>query len=333
MSDVNSIAGLEAILGKAPPAVNLKVIDHADATARRWLEASRLMFAGFGDANGIAITLGGGGAGFAVADHKTLAIPLAALDDPALAVPGASFGSLFLVPGIGETLRINGRVAAVADGDVQVAVEECYVHCAKALIRSGFWSADPMAAAPAASRAFAAAASFMALATIDAAGHADLSPKGDPAGSMAHLDGDQLWFADRPGNRRTDSFRNLIVQPRIAAALLIPGSADVAILRGTAMLTDDETARATFAVQGKVPLLATRVDDVVIERRSSAALARAALWPAAPAPADIKPAKMFAEHVRLNKDKGLGARIAGAFVSVPGLMQRGLDKDYKDNLY
>ena len=42
---------------------------------------------------------------------------------------------------------------------------------------------------------------------------------------------------------------------------------------------------------------------------------------------------MFAEHIRLNKDKGLGARIAGAFVSVPGLMQRGLDKDYKDNLY
>jgi len=42
---------------------------------------------------------------------------------------------------------------------------------------------------------------------------------------------------------------------------------------------------------------------------------------------------MFAEHVRLNKDKGLGARIAGAFVSMPGLMQRGLEKDYKDNLY
>ena len=333
MSDVDSIAGLEAIMGKAPPAVNLKVIDHVDATARRWLEASPLMFAGFGDASGIAITLGGGGAGFAAADDKTLTIPLAALDDPALAVPGASFGSLFLVPGIGETLRINGRVAAVAGGDVQVAVEECYVHCAKALIRSGFWSADPIEAAPAAIPAFAAAACFMALATIDAAGHADLSPKGDPAGSMAHLDGDQLWFADRPGNRRTDSFRNLIVQPRIAAALLIPGSADVAILRGTAMLTDDETARATFAVKDKVPLLATRVDDLAIERRSSAALARAALWPAAPAPTDIKPAKMFAEHVRLNKDKGLGARIAGAFVSMPGLMQRGLEKDYKDNLY
>src|SRR3546814_7224404 len=81
---------------------------------------------------------------------------------------------------------------------------------------------------------------------------------------MAHIAGDQLWFADRPGNRRADSFRNIIAQPRIAAALLIPGSPRVAILRGTAMLTDDATARASFEVQGKVPLLATRVDDVEI---------------------------------------------------------------------
>ena len=48
---------------------------------------------------------------------------------------------------------------------------------------------------------------LMTLATIDAAGHADLSPKGDPAGSMAHIDGDRFWFADRPGNRRAYSLR------------------------------------------------------------------------------------------------------------------------------
>ncbi|HWV59906.1 MAG TPA: pyridoxamine 5'-phosphate oxidase family protein, partial [Sphingopyxis sp.] len=267
MSDIDSVERLEAILGKTPPAVNLKVIDHVDASAARWLAASPLMFAGFGDGEaGIAVTLGGGAPGFAGSEPGTLSVPLAALDDPALAVPGASFGSLFLVPGIGETLRINGHVAVVADGIARIAVAECYVHCAKALIRSGFWSADPSDAAPSTPSEFAAATRFMALATIDAAGAADLSPKGDPAGTMVHAAGDQLWFADRPGNRRTDSFRNLIAQPRIAAALLIPGSADVAILGGTAMLTEDETARATFAVQGKVPLLATRVDDVVIER-------------------------------------------------------------------
>lgn len=333
MSDIDSIAGLEAILGKAPPAVSLKVIDHVDATARRWLAASPLMFAGFGKGRTLAITLGGGSAGFASADPATLSVPLAALDDPALAVAGTSFGSLFLVPGIGETLRINGCVAAVDGGVARIAVEECYVHCAKALIRSGFWAAEPAGAAPATPEAFAARACFMALATMDASGHADLSPKGDPAGSMAHVTGDRLWFADRPGNRRTDSFRNLIAQPHIAAALLIPGTSAVATVRGNAMLTDDGTARASFAVQGKVPLLATRIDDFDIAIRPSAALERARLWPAAPAPADIRPAKMFAGHVRLNKDKGLGARIAGALVSVPGLMQRGLDQDYKDNLY
>jgi hypothetical protein len=334
VSDIDSIAGLETILGKTPPAVNLKVIDHIDPVAARWLAASPLMFAGFASADtGIAITLAGGTPGFATADRGVLAMPLDALDDPALAQPGARFGSLFLIPGIGETLRVNGHVAAVEDGIVRVAVAECYGHCAKALIRSGFWAADPQAAAPASAADFVGAARFMALATIDAAGAADLSPKGDPAGSMAHLAGDQLWFADRPGNRRADSFRNIIAQPRIAAALLVPGASEVAIVRGAAMLTDDATARASFEVQGKVPQLATRVDGVAIERRPSAALARASLWPATAAPTDIKPAKMFAEHVRLNKDKGIGARVASAFVSIPGLMQSSLDKDYKTNLY
>src|SRR3546814_14851297 len=93
---------------------------------------------------------------------------------PALTVPGACFGSLCPVTVIGETLRINGRVAAVADGAARIAVTECYVHCAKALIRSGFWSATPSPAAPATPGAFTAAARFMALATIDAAGCADL---------------------------------------------------------------------------------------------------------------------------------------------------------------
>src|SRR3546814_11745413 len=70
------------------------------------------------------------------------------------------------------------------------------------------------------------------------------------------------------------------------------------------MLTDDATARASFEVQGKVPLLATRVDDVEIGLRASAALERARLWPAAAAPADIQPAKMFANPANLNQEKG-----------------------------
>ncbi|WP_447762928.1 pyridoxamine 5'-phosphate oxidase family protein [Sphingopyxis panaciterrae] len=334
MTFIDSVAALEGVIGKTPPPVNLKVIDHVDESARRWLAVSPLMFAGFGDGQGIAMTLGGGAKGFAsAADPAVLSIPLDMLDDPALAVLGSGFGSLFLIPGIGETLRINGRVASVADGVLRIAVDECYGHCAKALIRSDFWSSGPLGEWPGDAGGFVHASRFMALATIDAKGGADLSPKGDPAGCMARMEEGRLWFADRPGNRRADSFRNIIAQSHVAAALLIPGSAEVALVRGRARLTTDEAARSAFAVRDKTPLLATRIDDVEVERRTSAAIRRAQLWPAAAAPVDIRPAKMFAEHVKLNRDKGLAARLAGAFVSVPGLMERGLAKDYKDNLY
>ena len=329
---IDSIDALENVVGKTPPAVNLKVIDHVDATACRWLMASPLMFAAIGSGDGPVPALAGGAPGFAGSDGASLSLPLDHLDDPAAAVPGASFGSLFLIPGIGETLRINGRVRDVADRQLRVDVDECYGHCAKALIRSDFWQADP-AAAPVGLDAFIAASRFMALATADGTGHADLSPKGDPAGAMVLREAGRLWFADRPGNRRTDSFRNILVQPRIGAALLVPGSNDVVLVRGRAVLTTADAERRRFAVQGKLPLLAIGIDEPEIELRPSAALARARLWPAAPPPQDIKPARMFAEHVKRNRHRGLAARAAAAAVSVPGFLENSLAKDYKDNLY
>lgn len=333
MTAIDSIAALEAVVGKPSPAIDLKVIDRVDPTAQRWLAGSPLMFAGAGDGSGgMTLTLAGGAPGFAFSDGPMLSIPLDHIDDPALLRPGEGFGSLFLLPGIGETLRINGRVAGIADGTARIVVEECYVHCAKALIRSDFWKAEPHEEVPSEAEAFVAASRFMALATIDPAGGADLSPKGDPAGRLARIDGGALTFPDRPGNRRTDSFRNIIAQPRMAAALLIPGSTMVVTLTGAATLSSDEAARAPFAVGDKQPLLAAHVDDLVLTLARSAALARARLWPAAAAPAEVSPAKMLGEHLRINRSKGLGARIASAVVT-PGMIQKGLDQDYKNNLY
>lgn len=333
MTAIDTVAALEGVLGKTPPPMHLKVIDHLDEGARRWIAASPLLFAGFGDAATLAITLGGGASGFAGTEARMLRLPLAALDEPALARPGAGFGALFLAPGLGETLRVNGRVAGIEGGEARIAVEECYVHCAKALIRSAFWAAPRLDAAPEEAAAFAAASRFMALATSDPGGHADLSPKGDPATRLARLEGDALWFPDRPGNRRADSFRNIIAQPRIAAALLLPGTDHVLILGGRARLTTEETAREGFAVEGKVPPLVTRVELASLALRRSAALGRAALWPVAAPVEGIDPVAMFTAHVRLNRDKGLSARLAGAVVSIPGLMRKGLEKDYKSNLY
>jgi uncharacterized protein len=333
---ITTIAALEARIGKTPAPVNLKVIDHLDEGALRWIAASPLMFAGFGEAPRLGVTLGGGHPGFAGGDARELRLPTALLDDPTLARPGMGFGSLFLLPGIGETLRVNGRVAKASDGELRITVEECYGHCAKALIRSDFWAASPGVATPRDAAAFISASRFMALATIDAQGHADLSPKGDPAGTMASLENGSAWFAERPGNRRVDSFRNIIAQPHIAAALLIPGSTHVAHLSGVARLTTDEAVRARFVVQGKTPTLVTGIDDPTIDLRESPTLVRANLWPVKARTEDIDPSKVFVAHIKLNGDKGLGARLAGAVLSVPGvtgLLQKGLDKDYKTNLY
>ena len=334
MTVIDTIAALEGVIGKTPPPMHLKVIDHLDAGALNWIAQSPLIFAGFGDGDGLGVTLAGGVAGFADSDAHELRLPITLMDDPALARPGVAFGSLFLLPGIGETLRVNGRVTAIEADRIHVAVEECYGHCAKAIIRSELWAAEP-APAPDDPTAFVTASRFVALATLGAQGRADLSPKGDPAGCMARLDGDALWFADRPGNRRVDSFRNIIEQPQVALALLVPGAKRIAVVRGRARLTTDEVARALFAVQDKTPLLAIRIGVESITLSESAALVRASLWPVA-RHSDIDPAKLFVEHIKLNKTGGVGAALARATLSVPGmtgLLKKGLDKDYRDNLY
>lgn len=331
---IKTIAALEEVIGKTPPQMQLKVIDHLDAGARSWLADSPLMFAGFGDPNGMRITLAGGATGFAEGEVKTLSLPIAAIDDLSLAKPGLSFASLFLIPGIRETLRINGRVASVDEGAVHIAVEECYGHCAKALIRSDFWNAEA-AGAPDEAAAFAAASRFIALATIGADGRADISPKGDPAGYTTRLDGGVVWFSDRPGNRRVDSFRNIVDQPKMAMALLIPGSTYVALVEGDAQLTTDATERARFTVQEKVPLLAVSVRTHTVEVHESSALARANVWPVR-AQSTLDASKLFVEHVKLNRSGGVAGKLARASLSVPGaaeMLKKGLEKDYKENLY
>ncbi|MDC0713259.1 pyridoxamine 5'-phosphate oxidase family protein [Stigmatella sp. ncwal1] len=333
---IKTLEELEAIIGKAPPMLDLKVINHLDAGALRWIAASPLLFACFGSGTTLGVTLGGGPPGFAGGDARTLRLPAAMLDDPSLAQVGRGFGALFLLPGTGETLRVNGIVSAQHSGDIRITVHECYGHCAKALLRSEFWKALPDRTVPSNPSAFIDATRFMALATIDSQGHADVSPKGDLAGTLVRLDHHKVRFADRPGNRRVDSFRNILAQPHVAAALLIPGSTHVAYISGTARITSDEAVRSQFAVQDKVPALVTAMEDAAIQLHESPALARADLWPVKPSTHGIQATKLFIEHLKLNKENSLGARLASAALSVPGasgLLKKSLEKDYKDNLY
>jgi hypothetical protein len=333
VSSITDIGALEACVGKVSEAVNMKVIDHLDDGARRWIAASPFLFAAFGGGDGVRITAGGGETEFVrVIDSKRIKLSTALLDDPHLARKGCGFGALFLTPSVGETLRVNGRVLVVAD-EIEILVEECYVHCAKALIRSNFWNASPVIDVPEEASDFLAASRFLALATTNAQGDADISPKGDPSGAMVRFDQRSAWYADRPGNRRVDSFRNILGQPSIAAAALIPGSSRMVLFSGVARISTDASMRACFAVEGKTPQLVTCIEEPSMIIRESPALIRAGLWPAAPRVEGIDPAAMLVAHVNLSKADGSQAQLLRSVLSVPGRMEKELQLDYKNNLY
>jgi hypothetical protein len=216
------------------------------------------------------------------------------------------------------------------------------MHCAKALIRSEFWKAgpamDPPVSAPEPTREGGSAgplgsARFLALATSDGCGHADLSPKGDPAGLLLRMHEGLPCFADRPGNRRTDSFLNILANPRVALAALVPGSLLLYCLRGTARLSHDEALRRAFVVNGKLPAVVVQLTGAQALLQRSPALARASLWPAAPAPDGLVPSRLMAAHVLAHRGRSAGDLLAKALVSVPGLMRKGLEHDYRKNLY
>ena len=336
-ADIVDVSGLEACIGKTPGPMHLKVIDHLDAGAQRWAASSTFCFVAFGHRSGennLRITACGGEPGFTYAiDESKLALSIDAMDDVGIARVGQGFGALFLTPGIGETLRVNGRVERLAEGRVEIAVEECFVHCAKALIRSGFWGAQPGVLAPNDEAAFLFASRFMALATMDAQGRADVSPKGDPQGVMLRLHEGSVWYADRPGNRRADGFRNILTQPSVATVVLIPGSTQIALVSGTACISADASMREVFTVEGKTPIVATRVENPLIELRESKAVERARLWPVGERAQGIDPAALMVAHVKHSKGKGLQASLVRAALSVPGFMEKGLEIDYKRNLY
>ncbi len=333
---IATIEQLEAIIGTAPLGVKMKIIDHLDDAAGEWIAQSTLAFVGVGKMDGPHVTLAGGQPGFARRiDANTLTLPLAAFDDPDLAQPGEGAGLLCLVPGIGETLRANGRVKSRSHDAIEISIEECFIHCAKALIRSDFWTAT-VAPPPTDPADFINATRFLALATMDKRGLIDISPKGDPAGLLIRYGSAEAnttaTLAERPGNKLAFGYRNIIEQSRAAALAIIPGINTTATLQGRAHLTTDVATRAAFTIEEKTPKLATVLENVQPVLHTSAALTRAAPWSGAVPTPTIDPAETLVGHVKLNKETGVAATTLRLAVN-RGLVASGLEKSYKDDLY
>ena len=128
------------------------------------------------------------------------------------------------------------------------------------------------------SRAFIKAAPFAVLATSDAAGNLDCSPRGDRSESAYVLDDKTLLLPDRPGNNRTDSLKNIIENPNVALLFFVPSVYETFRVNGTAKISTDPDLLKHFAVMGKTPktVLIIRVREAFVH--CSRALVRAELW-------------------------------------------------------
>jgi uncharacterized protein len=125
--------------------------------------------------------------------------------------------------------------------------------------------------------AFIKASPFAVLATVGPFG-LDASPRGDPAGFIEIADDRTLLIADRRGNNRIDSLRNIIADPHVALLFLIPGIGETLRVNGTADISIDPVLLERFSIEGKAPrsVLVVHIQSVFFQ--CSRALIRSELW-------------------------------------------------------
>jgi PPOX class probable FMN-dependent enzyme len=164
MSHITNEADLRDVIGGTPTSVvQSKVSDSVNDLTRQFIERSPFMLLATSAADGTCdVSPRGDPAGFVhILDERTLVVPerpgnkLADSLRNILANPNV--GLLFLIPGIGDTLRVNGRARISTDetllAPLQVEgktprlglvidVDEVFTHCSKAFVRSDLWNPD-----------------------------------------------------------------------------------------------------------------------------------------------------------------------------------------------
>jgi uncharacterized protein len=120
---------------------------------------------------------------------------------------------------------------------------------------------------------------FCVLATSDAAGNCDASPKGDPAGQLIHvLDPRTIVIAERPGNQRADGYLNVLSNPHVGLIALIPGRNDTLRVNGRARIVRDAPWFDDLRVRGQRPVLALLIEIEQVFSHCPKAFMRSGLW-------------------------------------------------------
>ncbi len=160
---VTSLQQLEDLYGPVNPNSLAKEVPSLNVTYRTWLEKAPFVAIASGGRGGLDCSPRGDKTGelFRILDDKTIVIPDRRgnnrIDTLRNIIEDPRVGLLFLIPGINETLRINGQATLTTapallesfsvEGKqpqivIVISIEAVYFQCARALIRSGLWNYD-----------------------------------------------------------------------------------------------------------------------------------------------------------------------------------------------
>jgi uncharacterized protein len=166
------------------------------------------------------------------------------------------------------------------------------------------------------SKRFIAHAPFVFIASAGADGSIDISPKGDPAGFVRVIDQKTLAIPDRLGNRRIDTFRNVLRNSNLGLIFIIPGITYTLRVSGQALIVRDLDLRASLAVNDKMPdhVLVVHVERVL--SHCPKCMIRSGLWQPEAWP-DTTNLPTFAETLKAH------ANLAESIEAIQTIIERG----------
>jgi len=125
---------------------------------------------------------------------------------------------------------------------------------------------------------FIARSPFFLIATADADGNCDVSPKGDAPGVVRVLDERTIAIPDRLGNKRVDGHRNILANGHIGLLFMIPNVDETLRINGRCFLTTEPGLLESMALQGRAPKLAMVVEIDEVYMHCARSFLRSGLW-------------------------------------------------------
>ncbi|MCY1315261.1 pyridoxamine 5'-phosphate oxidase, FMN-binding family [compost metagenome] len=128
-------------------------------------------------------------------------------------------------------------------------------------------------------RSFIAQSPLCFVSSCDENGLQEVSPRGDPSGAFRVIDEKRLAIADRPGNNRVDTLKNLLVNPQIGLIFLVPGIEHTLRISGKARISVDKRLLALLSLSERLaPRLAIVVEVEKAHLHCAKAFRRSRIW-------------------------------------------------------